>query len=181
MTATEAAKQLRQMAASIKGPIKTGVNWACKAARTQAIKEYEGTSFGRNLLASRTGGAGAARGDNRGLRAQIRVSFVREVSPAIFEGGLWLTGLAAMMEKGGRTKQHLIFAKRARAVGGRAFTGLGFVLRDGRFFKGLSVRHPGGPVRGISAARAALERARPKMRGYIDAALQRNVQKLGLS
>lgn len=181
MTAEQAAKQLRQMAASLKGPIKTGVSWASKAARTQAIKEYEGTSFGRKLIASRLGGAGAARGDNRGLRAQIRVNFVREVSPGVFEGGLWLTGLAAMMEKGGQTKQHVIFARRARAAGGRAVTGLGFVLRDGRFFKGLSVRHPGGPVRGISAARQALERARPKMRGYIDAALQRNVQKLGLS
>lgn len=129
-----------------------GLRRGLSTAREEALRAFQGRGIGRTLFRT-----------DRGQGERLVTLEDVKATEGGAEGGIKLSGLAALQEAGGRTKAHTIAPKRTTVL--RFAEGGSILFRS-------TVRHPGSRVQGVPFAEPALLRAEPAMASDMDAALQ---------
>lgn len=145
-------------------PFLDAVRRGLKPGREFALQELRGTRLGQAIFGNRKK---AAKGM---VRQNLIGSSARRRSETVFEGSLRAKGLAALIEKGGKTKPHKIKAWRGKFLvfkaTGRSGGFLGLRKRSG-LIAVPAVNHPGAPVPREPFLRRSMERAAPKIRAEV--------------
>lgn len=150
------ADALRRFATKEKDrAIVNGIRRGMTYARSLAVKSFMATGIGRGIF-----GHGRKK-DTKAVKLIINRMKVRQAGTRI-EAGLSVKGVAALQEKGGRTKAHPIRPRRGRflafSVGGRDV----FVPQ---------VQHPGSRIVRAPFAEPAMRRALPRINQEVERGL----------
>jgi hypothetical protein len=137
----------KQLTRTLENSLRRNVRRSLAGIKT----EIRGTGLGSSIWGRKASG----------LSTLVSLVRVRREADG-FATGVKLSGLAKMIETGGRIRPHDIEPKNASTLSFRA---------DGRTVFAKRVRHPGGPVSRHDIARRALERDAPA----ISAATQADV------
>jgi hypothetical protein len=132
----------------IHGAMRRAIRRTGTSVQRDAIEMFRQRGVGRRIFGQKPSGARKLIG-----RGKLRVRPDELEQPIVFKG------LAALQERGGRTKAHGIKPKNKRM--------LRFFL-SGKPIFALSVRHPGGTLPAIPVAAKAAERNRGTLRAEMN-------------
>lgn len=164
ITPGELGRRMRVLGKSFRQHVRAPVDATRRELSQEVRKGFREKNPGRSIFRRRRKGFAAP-------PLAVSVRSRRGQSPETYAFRLTVKGMAALIEKGGRTKAHRQVPKKAKVLRFEASGGAVFAKQ---------VQHPGSKLPRNPVAERAVKRVAAKLPANLDRSLQRAVTQAGL-